>query len=91
MDKVVVPGRGVERVRLLLDDVVADLPERRGARGAVDVVVLVEPVAQHAAAGPQAADLHALGSPALFAVEDGEGRPADRAAWGLAYRACWVF
>lgn len=47
-----IPGRGIERVRLLLDDVVADLPERRGARGSVDVVVLVEPVAQHAAAGP---------------------------------------
>lgn len=69
---------------LLLDDLVADLPKRRGARGPVDVVVLVEPVAQDSTGGAQAADLHALAAPALLAVEDAEGRPADRAAGRLA-------
>lgn len=89
VDEIVVPVGGVERLGFLLEDVVADLPEGGGARGPVDVVVLVEPVAQHAAAGPEPADLHALGPPPLFAVEDGKRRPPDCAARGLAHRACW--
>jgi len=41
------------------------------------IKVLIEPVAQYAPRGFQPADLHAFGFPAWFAVEDGEGRPAD--------------
>jgi len=50
MHKIMVPMRSSERLGLFLNNVVAGLPERGGTRWPVDVVVLVEPVAQHAAA-----------------------------------------
>ena len=65
------------RPLLLLADLVADFPERRRPRGPVVIIVLVEPAAQDAACGAEAADLHAFAAPALFAVEDAKGRPAD--------------
>lgn len=88
MNKVMIPGRGIERVRLLLDDVVADLPERRGARGSVDVVVLVEPVAQHATGGPRTTDLDTFAAPSFLAMENAECCPADSPAGSLTYCAC---
>jgi hypothetical protein len=51
MNEIMVPVSGGKSLRFLLDDIVADFPEGRGARGTVDVVVLVEPVAQDATAG----------------------------------------
>lgn len=88
MNEIMIPVRSRKSLRFLLDDLVADFPKCRGAGGTVDVVVLVEPVTQHATAGAQPADLHALGPPALFAVEDRERRPSDRPAGRLPYRAC---
>jgi hypothetical protein len=68
-------------------NVITDLPEGRGTRRAVYVIVLVEPIAQNTSSRANAADLYAFGAPAFFAVEDGEGRPADGAGGGLADRA----
>lgn len=73
---------------LVLDDVITDFPKRRGASGTVDVVVLVEPVAQHAAGGPRTTDLDTFAAPSLLAMENAECCPADSPAGGLAYCAC---
>lgn len=50
----------------LFDHFVADFPEGRRPCGTVDVVVLVEPVAQDTPGGAYAADLYAFGPPALL-------------------------
>lgn len=50
-------------------------------------LLLVKPVPQHTPRRPQPTDLYALRTPPLFAVEDGEGRPADLTLGGLAYGA----
>lgn len=44
MHEIMIPMRRSECLRLLLDNVVADLPEGRGTRRPMDVVILVEPV-----------------------------------------------
>jgi len=52
------------------------------------VVVLIEPIAQNTSRAAQSAHLDALTAPALLAVEDGEGGPADLAFGGLADGPC---
>ena len=66
-------------VGLILVDLVADLPECCRPCRPVQVVVLVEPVAQHSSPRFGFTDLYTLAPPALLAVEDGECGPADRA------------
>ena len=55
---------GISRSAFL--DLVADFVECCGPRWAVDIVVLVEPVAEDAACGLYAADLDAFAAPAFF-------------------------
>ena len=50
--------------------------------------VLVKPIAEHASPAADPAHLDALGAPPFFAVEDGEGGPADLAFGCLADGAC---
>ena len=54
-------------------------------------LLLVKPVPQHTPRRPQPTDLYALRTPPLFAVEDGEGRPADLTLGGLAYGASFRY
>jgi hypothetical protein len=52
--------------------------------GKIEQNLLVKPIPQHTPSRPQPTNLHAFGAPSLFAVEDGEGGPADLAFGGLA-------
>lgn len=56
---------------------ITQFPKSRRSSRSVRIIILIEPVSQNTARGLQTADLNAFAAPALFAVEDGECRPAD--------------
>lgn len=56
---------------------IIQLPESRRPRRSMRIVILVEPVPQYTPCTFQSSDLHTLGAPSLFAVEDAECCPTD--------------